>query len=108
MQISVTTDGGPEGSIEDESFSADGMKVTIDGLSAHPGYAKGKNGECYKNGSFVSRLLYPRKPNTRDDCAPRRLYTSLFNRRCFRESKCRFYYRDHKTSKLSEYEDLIG
>ena len=37
-----TLDGGVPGSVEDETFSADGAVVTIDGISAHPGYAKGK------------------------------------------------------------------
>lgn len=37
-----TLDGGEAGSLEDETFSADGVKVTIHGVIAHPGYAKGK------------------------------------------------------------------
>lgn len=37
-----TLDGGVPGSVEDETFSADAAKVVIDGISAHPGYAKGK------------------------------------------------------------------
>ncbi len=37
-----TMDGGVPGSVEDETFSADAAKVVIDGISAHPGYAKGK------------------------------------------------------------------
>jgi tripeptide aminopeptidase len=37
-----TLDGGPEGSIENESFSADAVSITIEGISTHPGYAKGK------------------------------------------------------------------
>ncbi len=37
-----TLDGGVPGSVEDETFSADGAVVTINGISAHPGYAKGK------------------------------------------------------------------
>jgi tripeptide aminopeptidase len=37
-----TLDGGELGSLEDETFSADGVKMTINGVSAHPGYAKGK------------------------------------------------------------------
>jgi len=37
-----TLDGGELGSIEDESFSADAVKITIHGVSAHPGYAKNK------------------------------------------------------------------
>ncbi|WP_443937113.1 peptidase T [Pedobacter sp. MW01-1-1] len=37
-----TIDGETLGSIEDETFSADGAKLIIDGVSAHPGFAKGK------------------------------------------------------------------
>ena len=37
-----TMDGGPVGDLEDETFSADGATVTIQGVAAHPGYAKGK------------------------------------------------------------------
>ncbi len=37
-----TLDGSERGSLEDETFSADGATVTIRGISAHPGSAKGK------------------------------------------------------------------
>jgi tripeptide aminopeptidase len=37
-----TLDGGDTGSLEDETFSADGVQVIIHGVIAHPGYAKGK------------------------------------------------------------------
>lgn len=37
-----TLDGGEAGSLEDETFSADGVQVIIHGVIAHPGYAKGK------------------------------------------------------------------
>ncbi len=37
-----TLDGGEAGSLEDETFSADGVHVVIHGVIAHPGYAKGK------------------------------------------------------------------
>lgn len=40
--FAYTLDGGRVGEIEFESFSADGAVVTITGVSAHPGYAKGK------------------------------------------------------------------
>jgi tripeptide aminopeptidase len=35
-------DAGERGVFEDETFSADGVLITIYGVSAHPGYAKGK------------------------------------------------------------------
>ena len=37
-----TMDGGEAGSLEDETFSADGAKIIINGVIAHPGYAKNK------------------------------------------------------------------
>jgi tripeptide aminopeptidase len=37
-----TLDGGEAGSLEDETFSADAVDITIHGVIAHPGYAKGK------------------------------------------------------------------
>jgi tripeptide aminopeptidase len=40
-QFGYTLDGGEAGSLEDETFSADGVQVTIHGVIAHPGYAKG-------------------------------------------------------------------
>jgi tripeptide aminopeptidase len=41
-QYAYTVDGETCGSIEDETFSADGAILTIHGVSAHPGFAKGK------------------------------------------------------------------
>ncbi len=40
--FAFTFDGSTVGEIEYESFSADGATVTITGVSAHPGWAKGK------------------------------------------------------------------
>lgn len=37
-----TLDGGERGMLEGENFSADACLVTFNGISAHPGYAKGK------------------------------------------------------------------
>jgi len=40
--VAYTIDGESAGSIEDESFSADAATIRIQGVSAHPGMAKGK------------------------------------------------------------------
>lgn len=37
-----TLDGGEEGCLEDETFSADGAIITVHGVIVHPGYAKDK------------------------------------------------------------------
>ncbi len=41
-EYAYTLDGGEAGSLEDETFSADGVQLIIHGMIAHPGYAKGK------------------------------------------------------------------
>lgn len=41
-QFGYTLDGGEAGSLEDETFSADGASIVVHGVIAHPGYAKGK------------------------------------------------------------------
>jgi tripeptide aminopeptidase len=52
-----TMDGGPVGDVEDETFSADGATVTIQGVSAHPGYAKGKMENSIKIASAIVLAL---------------------------------------------------
>ncbi|MFD1141333.1 peptidase T [Larkinella insperata] len=37
-----TIDGEMRGTLEDETFSADAVRITIQGVSTHPGFAKGK------------------------------------------------------------------
>ena len=52
-----TLDGGERGALEGESFSADGAIAVIHGVSAHPGYAKGKLVSAIKIASaFVDAL----------------------------------------------------
>lgn len=52
-----TIDGETAGSIEDETFSADGALITIHGVAAHPGFAKGKMEHALKiAGKILSKL----------------------------------------------------
>lgn len=52
-----TLDGSELGSLEDETFSADGVEVVIHGVIAHPGSAKGKMVNAIKIASeFVAAL----------------------------------------------------
>jgi len=52
-----TLDGGERGHLEGENFSADAVTVTFNGVSAHPGYAKGKMVNAIKAaGTFISML----------------------------------------------------
>lgn len=39
--VCYTLDGGERGMLEDETFNADAARIVFNGISAHPGYAKG-------------------------------------------------------------------
>ncbi|GAA4931244.1 peptidase T [Mucilaginibacter defluvii] len=52
-----TMDGESAGNLENETFSADGAKLTINGVSAHPGFAKGKMESAIKiAGEIIAAL----------------------------------------------------
>ena len=55
--FAYTIDGESAGSIENETFSANGVKVIIHGISAHPGFAKNKMESAIKIASAIISLL---------------------------------------------------
>jgi tripeptide aminopeptidase len=56
-QYGYTLDGGERGHLEGENFSADAAVFTFNGVSAHPGYAKGKMVNAMKVASaFLNKL----------------------------------------------------
>lgn len=66
--FAYTLDGGEAGSLEDETFSADGVQLVINGVITHPGYAKGKMVNALKIAADVLSSL-PRaelSPETTD------------------------------------------
>jgi tripeptide aminopeptidase len=55
--FAYTIDGETAGMIEDETFSADGVTITIEGVSTHPGFAKGRMEHAIKiAAAIVDRL----------------------------------------------------
>jgi tripeptide aminopeptidase len=62
--FAYTMDGESAGDIEDETFSADGATITIEGVSTHPGYAKGKMEHAIK----IAAAIVDRLP--KDTCSP--------------------------------------
>ncbi len=62
--FAYTIDGETAGHIEDETFSADGAVMTIEGVSAHPGFAKGKMEHAIKIASRIVERL------PKDTCSP--------------------------------------
>ncbi|BCH22377.1 peptidase T [Mesorhizobium sp. L-8-3] len=67
-QFAYTLDGETAGHIEDETFSADGVEVTIQGVAIHPGFAKGRMENAIKiAGAIVDRLPREIAPETTSD-----------------------------------------
>ncbi|MFS8112307.1 peptidase T [Rhizobium jaguaris] len=66
-EFAYTIDGETAGHIEDETFSADGVEITIQGVAIHPGFAKGKMENAIKiAGAIISRLPKDVAPETTD------------------------------------------
>lgn len=59
--IGYTIDGESRGHIEDETFSADGATIIINGFSTHPGFAKGKMQSAIKIASELIDTLPKKK-----------------------------------------------
>lgn len=102
-----TLDSGELGAIEDESFSADAMTFHITGVSAHPGYAKGKMVHAAKiAGAFLAALpadeWCPEATEGREGFVhPTHISGGL------EEATVSFIVRDHDTSKLATYESRL-
>jgi tripeptide aminopeptidase len=62
--FAYTIDGESAGQIEDETFSADATTITIEGVSTHPGFAKGKMEHAIK----IAAAIVDRLP--KNTCSP--------------------------------------
>ncbi len=62
--FAYTMDGETAGQIEDETFSADAATIIIQGVSTHPGFAKGKMEHAIK----IAAAVIERLP--KDTCSP--------------------------------------
>jgi tripeptide aminopeptidase len=102
-QFGYTMDGGERGSLENESFSADGAKIVIKGVSVHPGTAKNKLISAVKIAAEIIDAL-PKdslSPETTEDrqgfIHPVRVNGIV------EQAEIDFILRDFVTSKLEEY-----
>jgi tripeptide aminopeptidase len=62
--FAYTIDGETAGTIEDETFSADGVTISIEGVSTHPGFANGKMEHAIK----IAAAIVERLP--KQGCSP--------------------------------------
>jgi len=64
-EFAYTIDGSTAGEIEDETFSADGVEISIQGVAMHPGFAKGKMENAIKiAGEIIAKLPKHIAPET--------------------------------------------
>lgn len=102
-----TLDGGELGSIEDETFSADAMTFTITGISAHPGYAKGKMVHAAKVAAAFLESL-PKDSWSPETTSGREGFVHpVAINGGLEEATVSFIVRDHDTTKLAEYENRL-
>jgi len=102
-----TLDGGERGALESESFSADGAVAVIHGISAHPGYAKGKMVSAIKiAGEFVDALPKDSwSPETTQDREGYIHPTAIDG--LIEKTTVKFIIRDFETSRLKEHQDRL-
>jgi tripeptide aminopeptidase len=62
-RFAYTMDGETAGTVEDETFSADGLEIIIQGVAMHPGFAKGRMENAIKiAGEILARLPHEVSP----------------------------------------------
>jgi len=102
-----TLDGGEVGSLEDETFSADGVHVVIHGVIAHPGYAKDKMINAMKIAGEILAAL-PKDRLSPESTEGKRGFIHPVRLEGIAE-KCTidFIIRDFETEGLSKKEDYL-
>jgi tripeptide aminopeptidase len=106
-EYAYTLDGGDAGSLEDETFSADAVQVIIHGVSAHPGYAKGKMINALKIAGEILAAL-PRNRLSPESTEGKRGFIHPVRTEGIAE-KCTidFIVRDFDTKGLQKKEDYL-
>ncbi len=102
-----TLDGSELGSLEFETFSADGVEIIINGIIAHPGSAKGKMVNAIKVAAeFVAAL--PKDSMAPEVTEGRQGFFHPTDIKGGAESATlKFIIRDFETAKLAEHEALL-
>lgn len=99
-----TMDGEKAGTIEDETFSADGVKITIEGVSVHPGFAKGKMQNALKIASEIIAAL-PKDRLSPETTAGKQGFVHPHNiTGSVENATVEFIIRDHDSTLLAQHE----
>jgi tripeptide aminopeptidase len=106
-QFGYTMDGESLGHIEAENFSADAVTIVINGVSAHPGFAKGKMESAIKiAGAIIDKLPKDKlSPESTEDMEGFVHPTSVNG--TIEQATIKFIIRDFVTEGLKTKEDML-
>jgi len=105
--FAYTLDGGELGTLEDETFSADAVTITVHGVISHPGYAKNKLVNALKIvGEILAALpkneFSPETTDKREGFVHPTGFEGIAEK-----ASVSFIVRDFVTSKLTEHENRL-
>ena len=105
--VAYTLDGGEAGTLEDETFSADGVTITVHGVIAHPGYGKDKLVNAIKIVGEIAAAL-PTTEWSPETTEKRQGFVHPVQIEGIAEkASISFIVRDFDTAKLLEHEDRL-
>lgn len=106
-QYGYTVDGETAGHIEDETFSADGVILTIHGVSTHPGFAKGKMQSAIKIASAIIDALPKDKLSPESTDNKEGFIHPVSVNGLIEKTTVQFIIRDFETANLKKHEALL-
>lgn len=99
-----TMDGEKAGTLEDETFSADGILIKIQGISIHPGYAKNKMVSALKIAAAIIENLPKDRLSPESTQAKEGFVHPTNITGAVEEATLNFIVRDHDTDLLAQHE----
>ncbi len=105
--VGYTIDGESAGTMENETFSADGAVLTIKGISAHPGFAKGKMQSAIKIAGAIAAAL-PFELSPEGTSGKQGFVHPVSISGHVEEAQIEFIIRDFEDEKLTLHADVIG
>ena len=105
--IGYTLDGGPRGSLEGDTFSANSITIRFKGVSAHPGYAKGKMVNAVKVMSYFIDQLPPASFSPETTSGSQGFVHPYNLKGQLEESSVDFLIRDFDTQNLEKHQKVL-
>ncbi|MBC8052915.1 MAG: peptidase T [Sphingobacteriaceae bacterium] len=106
-RFAYTVDGETAGSIENETFSADAALLTITGVSAHPGFAKGKMESAIKIASEIIANLPKDRLSPESTAGKEGFIHPVAIRGAVEEATIEFILRDFDEAELKNHKRLL-